>query len=356
MAQPPNVALAVLYYTVCSSTMLVANKVTMNAIPLPATVSALQLAGAIVFIKGASALRMMQVDSIAWPQVRSFLPYMVGFVVSVYASGRSLENSNVETVIVFRACSPLLVSILDWAFLGRNLPSLRSLCSLLGVVASAIGYVNTDADFKLNGLRAYTWVVIYLLAISFEMTYGKKLISGIKFETPVWGSVLYTNLLGLPPMLVLVVASGELDTAQSVAETADTFGCVAFLISVILGIGIGWSGWNCRNEISATAYTLVGVCCKFISVLLNIVIWDKHASPAGICWLVVCLLAGTMYQQAPMRASAVSKAAEDPYLKLGAAKLGNDTADCAACVVDEQELEDGSGRTPSHRLAREPKE
>ena len=36
-------------------------------------------------------------------------------------------------------------------------------------------------------------------------------------------------------------------------------------------------------------------------------IWDQHASLAGILWLCVCLGAGMLYQQAPLRDSSPVK-------------------------------------------------
>ena len=53
--------------------------------------------------------------------------------------------------------------------------------------------------------------------------------------------------------------------------------------------------------VSATTYTLVGVVNKFLTVLLNVVLWDKHSSPLGILAVCLCLLAGVFYQQAPKR-------------------------------------------------------
>lgn len=53
--------------------------------------------------------------------------------------------------------------------------------------------------------------------------------------------------------------------------------------------------------VSATTYTLVGVVNKFLTVLLNVIIWDKHSSPTGLIAVCICLLAGMFYQQAPMR-------------------------------------------------------
>jgi hypothetical protein len=53
--------------------------------------------------------------------------------------------------------------------------------------------------------------------------------------------------------------------------------------------------------VSAATYTLVGVVNKFLTVLLNVFVWDKHSSPTGLLAVCLCLLAGMFYQQAPRR-------------------------------------------------------
>merc|ERR1712039_12481 len=228
-----------------------------------------------------------------------FAPYVGSFVLSIYFNGKVLQYSNVETLITFRSCSPLAVSILDWAFLGRELPSLRSVAALLGVVCGAIGYVLCDSEFKMHGLSAYGWVSVYLVVIIFEMTYAKHMITNVKFDSAIWGTVLYNNALAVGPMLLLAVGSGELGRLDAVPMQPKSV--VVLLVCSVLGICMNWSGWNCRNQISAAAYTLLGVACKLISVLLNVLIWDKHASPPGIAWLIVCVLSSTFYRQAPLR-------------------------------------------------------
>merc|ERR1711920_749286 len=83
------------------------------------------------------------------------------------------------------------------------------------------------------------------------------------------------------------------------------------LLSCVVGVGISWSGWNCRSKISATAYTLLGVVCKFISVQINVAIWDKHATPTGLAWLGVCLASSATYRQAPLRSERSNTTAEE---------------------------------------------
>ena len=71
---------------------------------------------------------------------------------------RTIEYVNVETFIVFRASTPVVISLLDYVFLGRALPSARSWMALIGLVAGATLYVYTDASFEVTG---YFWLGVW---------------------------------------------------------------------------------------------------------------------------------------------------------------------------------------------------
>mmetsp|Transcript_21584 Transcript_21584/g.46946 ORF Transcript_21584/g.46946 Transcript_21584/m.46946 type:complete len:353 (+) Transcript_21584:635-1693(+) len=302
--QVTGTALSILAYMTCSSLALVSNKVTVTYFPAPACVFVLQILVTVVAIQVGACANWLEVDRITWPNVKVFIPYICSFVISLYSNGRALANSNVETVIVFRACSPLFVCVLDYLFLGREFPSIRSLFSLVGVVCGAMGYVVSDSEFALKGITAYFWVLMNLAGIVFEMTYGKRLISHVTFDSPVWGATLYTNLLAVVPMAALAATTNEstkLDKALHKLGAHLSVGLAWLAVSCVIGVGISWSGWNCRSKISATAYTLVGVVCKFVSVVLNMLLWDKHATPMGLLMLTVCLISSALYEQAPMR-------------------------------------------------------
>lgn len=310
MSMPADPTLSVLAYMACSSLALVSNKVTLHYLPAPASIFVVQISASILAIQVLASSRLIVVDRLSWANIQVFIPYICSFVVSLYSNGRALANANVETIIVFRSCSPLCVSVLDWLFLGRELPSLRSLLALLGVLGGAIGYVLCDSEFALNGVAAYFWVSLNLTGIVFEMTYGKRLISNVRFDSPVWGAVLYTNVLSVAPMMFLAASTSELQKVGISEAPSSGFAWLA--VSCVIGLGISWSGWNCRSKISATYYTLVGVICKFVSVVLNLLLWDKHATPLGLAMLSICLVSSSMYQQAPLRghseASPTSKA------------------------------------------------
>ena len=52
--------------------------------------------------------------------------------------------------ITFRSSTPLVISICDFIFLGRELPNGRSWACLLGLLCGAVGYVMTDAGFRVE--------------------------------------------------------------------------------------------------------------------------------------------------------------------------------------------------------------
>ena len=114
-----------------------------------------------------------------------------------------------------------------------------------------------------------------------------------------WSPVLYTNGLSCVPTSLIGLVTGDFAKLATVQLT--TNGISWLLASCVIGTGISWAGFKCQSVITATAYTVVGVINKMLTVLCNVLIWDAHASGAGIASLLVCVLGGAAYQQAPLR-------------------------------------------------------
>lgn len=310
----PNaeVIAAIVSYSLCSGSLVLVNKLILHFLPFPSLVIVTQLFASIFLIYGANFFGVMDIDIMSWEFSKPYLIYTVAFSTGVYTNMMCLNTSNVETVIVARALSPIIVSFLDFVFLGRELPSNRSLMALTLIVVGAFGYASTDKAFIAQGLHAYFWPFLYLIVITFEMVYGKKIVKSVNFKT-LSGPVQYTNLFGWPPMLMFASMGGEFEKLHNTVEqygATSTFDYMAKLpshvtalviLGCLVGTGIGYSGWWCRDKVSATSFTLIGVLNKCITVFMNVIIWDQHATPFGIASLFLCLIGGSFYQQAPMR-------------------------------------------------------
>jgi len=123
-------------------------------------------------------------------------------------------------------------------------------------------------------------------------------------------SLLFLGL-SLPLLALLSWARGEFDhfLEAAVETTPHQWGIV--LAGCVAGTMIGWAGWFCRDLVSATSYTLIGVANKMLTVLLGVVFLDKHASSSGIGSLCMCIVFSTQYKQSPLRKTSKREVSAD---------------------------------------------
>lgn len=163
-------AFAILGYGTCSSLMLIMNKVAVHLLPAPSLVLLCQFMASWIAVKLCGLCGCIVVDELEWKKVKQFWMVSVAFLACVYANIKTLQFANVETFVVFRASTPLFISLCDWLFLGRELPDRMSTVALLGLLGCATGYVLTDASFHIKG---YIWVAVWYAIFCFDQVYIK---------------------------------------------------------------------------------------------------------------------------------------------------------------------------------------
>lgn len=303
-AMSMSVGAIVAFYCFCSGGMLVLNKLAVHHIHAPAFVTVVQFVATAVGVMAGWACGALELDTLEWRKVKHFVVYILAFSGGTWANMKVLMVANVETIIVFRSCAPICVSVLDYIFYNRALPSRRSCLAMVLIVLGASAYVALDSKSgqtlaeRETQQAAYTWVAVWFVLLIFQLTYGKTLVSGLGLQS-IWSPVLYTNALAIAPTALIGVVAGDFEALATTDWTLQALGMLA--LSCVAGIGISWSGFKCQSVVTATAYTVVGVMNKLLTVLINVLIWDKHASPGGIAALCVCLGGGSLYQQAPLR-------------------------------------------------------
>jgi len=284
----------------CSSLMLISNKLAVHFFPAPGLVLILQLGLTALCVKAAGMAGLILVDDLEWTKVKPYSLVAVAFLGTIYTNIRTLQYANVETFIVFRASTPILVSVFDWIFLGRELPGFQSSLCLLGLLLGACGYVLCDKNFEVKG---YVWVIVWYSVFCFDQIYLKHAADTVKMKSN-WGKVYYSNLLACVPLVFLSLGNQETEVFDS---TITLTAVLAVGLSCILGVAMSYFAWLARSLISATYFTVVGNSCKIITIIINRVIWDKHASNTGLGFLLLCLLCAYYYKQAPKRASCCTK-------------------------------------------------
>ncbi|KAL3532392.1 hypothetical protein ACH5RR_005913 [Cinchona calisaya] len=284
-------------YALCSSLLAVINKFAISNFNYPGLLTALQYLTSALGVWVLGKLGFLNHDPFSWDIAKKFLPAATVFYLAIFTNTNLLRHANVDTFIVFRSCTPLLVAVADTAFRKQPCPSKLTFLSLLIILGAAIGYVATDYGFTLT---AYSWAFAYLITITTEMVYIKHMVTNLGLST--WGFVLYNNLLSLMMAPLFWILTGEyVDVFSALgANKGSIFEPVAFLavsLSCVFGLLISFFGFAARKAISATAFTVTGVVNKFLTVAINVLIWDKHSSPFGLVCLLLTIAGGVLYQQ-----------------------------------------------------------
>lgn len=304
-------------YALCSSLLAVINKFAITKFNFPGLLTALQYLTSALGVWVLGKLGFLHHDPFTWDIAKKFLPAATVFYLAIFTNTNLLRHANVDTFIVFRSCTPLLVAIADTAFRKQPCPSKLTFLSLVVILGGAVGYVATDSAFTLT---AYSWAFAYLVTITTEMVYIKHMVTNLGLNT--WGFVFYNNLLSLMMAPLFWIITGEfIDVFTAVGlNKGNLFEPVAFLavaLSCVFGLLISFFGFAARKAISATAFTVTGVVNKFLTVAINVLIWDKHASPFGLVCLLMTLSGGVLYQQSVTGPNNVSSHLENSNTKHG---------------------------------------
>lgn len=329
-----KVILSVIVYSFSAGLLLLLNKLVLHHWPYPSLLLSLQMIATLIFLFLVKASGYVSIDPIQSKQLLPFVKYSLLVCLAIYSNIATLAVTQMETVLVLRALTPCLVAVLDHFFLGREYPNRQSWLGLACIVVGAYGYAYVQQSFRpVNNaqqlpvsqqsslstfsLGAVFWSLIYLVAMSGEMAYGRRMVKLVDWKTRS-APVLYTNLLCFAPLLLFAAMHREYQQIASDRETGKLHVNVAvlfvFLLACLAAIATSYATWWCREKVSATSFTVIGVVTMCVTMPLNVqeyyVYWQQQhqnqpplpPTPAGLLCIVLCLVGGIgLYRQAPVR-------------------------------------------------------
>ncbi len=146
----PLAVFACVGYMTCSSLMLVMNKLAVHFLPSPSFVILGQLVMSAVAVWVAGVAGFITVDALEKLKVIKFSFVAAAFLCCLFSNMKVLQFCNVETFVVFRASTPLVISMCDYLFLERELPNKKSLASLITIVIGDVIYVLSNPNHSNN--------------------------------------------------------------------------------------------------------------------------------------------------------------------------------------------------------------
>ncbi|KNA04780.1 hypothetical protein SOVF_196520 [Spinacia oleracea] len=296
-------------YCLSASLLSIINKWAVMKFPYPGALTALQYFTSAAGVLVCGWLKCVEHDRLDLMTMWRFLPAAIIFYLSLFTNSELLLHANVDTFIVFRSVVPIFVAIGETLFLHQPWPALKTWASLATIFGGSVIYVMTDYQFT---VMAYSWALAYLVSMSIDFVYIKHVVMTIGLNT--WGLVLYNNLEALLLFPLELFVMGELKKIKhEISDESDWHSFSVILpvgLSCLFGLSISFFGFSCRKAISATGFTVLGIVNKLLTVVINLIIWDKHSTVVGTIGLLVCMLGGVMYQQSTSNKPKPMKAAE----------------------------------------------
>ena len=287
-----------LSYSFCSSTLLLVNKFVLRAFPAPSTVLATQCIFTAFAVRVASLLfPNRRLEKISDEDLKLFFVVVACFVGTLFSNAKALQFTNVDTIIGLRLTMPLITSVLEYIFLGRELPNRRSSFALLGVAGSFSFYIIDNGSLSYQSLL---WLGLWYFWAIFEGVFVKHVVTVSKLS--ILSKTYYLNMFATV-IFVLMASKFESGRIQDAVESAfdSIFASLAWLLSCFLGFGMSYLTFQLRELVSATTFNMIGNICKILTISINSMVWNLHASAAGTASIVLCIGFTTMYSQAPMR-------------------------------------------------------
>ncbi|KAH0470084.1 hypothetical protein IEQ34_001642 [Dendrobium chrysotoxum] len=292
-------------YCISAPLLSIINKWAVMKFPYPGALTALQYLTSALGVLICGYIKVLDYDRLDLITMWKFSPAALIFYLSLFTNSELLLHANVDTFIVFRSVVPMFVAVGETLFLMQPWPSFSTWLSLTTIFAGSLIYVLTDYQFNLT---AYSWAVAYVISMSIDFVYIKHVVMTIGLNT--WGLVLYNNLEALLLFPVELLIMGELKKIRhEIVDESDWHSFSVVLpvgLSCLFGLAISFFGFSCRRAISATGFTVLGIVNKLLTVIINLVIWDKHSTLIGTIGLLICMLGGVLYQQSTSKPKAAS--------------------------------------------------
>jgi len=304
----PPVALKILAYGISSSALLVLNKVCITEIPNASLLLFIQILSTVVFITVPALSGHISINFSPQNNVtRAYCLVAFVFLGTIYSNFQVVHAIGVNSFIILRCATPLVISFLDFLFLDRELPKGRSLLSLFGIflAGSAYAYLKYEeleseenvTAHKSAGFRGFVWSLVWLTFFAVDMIYIKHVAHALKCTG--MERTLYQNVLALPILLVPLLSPLEKNAVK-----VDDIGNRAFFalgLSCIAGAILSYTGMSLRTELSATSFSILGIICKMASAILNEIFVSREANRMILLLIVGVIISSSLFQQAPLR-------------------------------------------------------
>mmetsp|Transcript_57453 Transcript_57453/g.166861 ORF Transcript_57453/g.166861 Transcript_57453/m.166861 type:complete len:368 (+) Transcript_57453:64-1167(+) len=304
-------------HAICASGLLVVNKWALKEFPFVWTLTTIQFLFAALVTYAAGKLGLIHVDALDRRRLLHFFPAAGMFFITITAGNAVVGMSNVDTFIVMRSVVPIPCAILEAVVLKEPYPPPRSWAGLAIVLLGAVGFCLSNQGLLVGSA---SWVLLYLALMPLDGVLIKQVVSSSGLSP--WGLVLYNNVCAVIPGLFfsLILELGHTPSANAMVQLLSSRPALVagpILLSCGSGLAISYFQLNVRKVISSTAFMVLGVSNKIISVLLNqLAQLDSNGDLLSISSVLASILGAILFQQT-VKGKGISQAPQSTDPKKG---------------------------------------
>jgi len=301
-SEQPVQLTAGLIYCCFSMSMMLTNKLLLSSFDFDAPNALLlfQFLTTVVLIDISGKLDIVKRDPLDWKVVRIWWPVNVVFVAMIGTGFYTLRTVSVPMVTVFKNCTNLLTILGDLYFFDKRY-SIGVWASLGLMILSALVGGATDLSFESTG---YTWLVVNCLCTAAYTLYLKGVLKRVEEVTAKSGGlsdiskVYYNHLLGLPWLLILTFAVGEVHILLDQPAIKDPWFLLAVAFSGVAGFALSFSMLRFLSVTTSTTFAMTACLSKIPTAILGWVVFRVHTTFLNVLSVMVGLCAAVVFARA----------------------------------------------------------
>lgn len=291
-----QVTLHCLTWTSTSVGMQMLNKSLVTWLEAPALISAAQMAVTGIVISGLTFNRLLKSDK---KQLLLWMIVPLLFSALISSSFYAFEYVSLSLLTVVRNLSPIVVIPIEMMVMPPSKqPRISSIIiiSILMMIVGVVVYRQGVVEFSVVGVLFA--VGNMMLSVISTVTQRRLLVAECK-DLSSGVVTLVTNAIGAIPCLALAALTGEV---EAIPEHLDTWSkpevLVVLFMSGIVGLGIGYLGFETQRVISASSFMVLQGVAKTSVIALGIVMFGDPCGPIPLLGIVLSLLGSLIYGQA----------------------------------------------------------
>ncbi len=283
--------LACLSYSICSTSLTLANKAVFSAATFRYVWAPLCIQSAVAALILICYLYARGLPALSTRLLRDMFAPCSLFTLYIYSNALALRSVSIPVLSVVKSLAPAGVAIFEALIFGDRMPVLSFVAMALILVGNAVTRIH-DIEFNAQG---YSWAFANVVL---NIAYYVSLRLCLSDNFGALEKTLHSNILAVAFTFPAAALSGELDTfSQDFADTDTGFKFV-FCISCMVAVGIGTSVFWAISTSSASTLSFVGAANKFVVVFLGALLFGASVSFAGWVGIIIALVAGVLFAAA----------------------------------------------------------